>query len=80
MVFKAIGQKFEPDPVPGLELVGGRLKVDHERRTSLPGVWAGGDCAHGGQDLTVAAVEDGKRAAESIHRTLSRDTKEFSNG
>jgi glutamate synthase (NADPH/NADH) small chain len=72
MVFKAIGQKFEAGPVPGLELVGGRLKVDHERRTSLPGVWAGGDCAHGGQDLTVAAVEDGKRAAESINRALSR--------
>jgi glutamate synthase (NADPH/NADH) small chain len=72
MVFKAIGQKFEPDPVPSLELTGGRIKVDHERRTSLPSVWAGGDCAHGGQDLTVAAVEDGKRAAESIHRTLAR--------
>jgi dihydropyrimidine dehydrogenase (NAD+) subunit PreT len=72
MVFKAIGQKFEPDPVPALDLTGGRIKVDHERRTSLPGVWAGGDCAHGGQDLTVAAVEDGKRAAESIHRTLAR--------
>jgi len=72
MVFKAIGQTFEAGPVPGLELVGGRIKIDHERRTSLPGIWAGGDCAHGGQDLTVAAVEDGKRAAESINRVLSR--------
>ena len=35
-----------------------------------PGVWAGGDCVAGGKDLTVAAVEDGKRAAESIHRAL----------
>ena len=34
-------------------------------------VWAGGDCAQGGQDLTVAAVDDGRRAAEAIHRFLS---------
>jgi len=72
MVFKAIGQKFEAGPVPELELAGGRIKIDHEHRTSLPGIWAGGDCAHGGQDLTVAAVEDGKHAAESINRVLSR--------
>ena len=32
----------------------------------MAGVWAGGDCIFGGQDLTVAAVEDGKVAAESI--------------
>jgi glutamate synthase (NADPH/NADH) small chain len=40
--------------------------VDGERRTSLKGVWAGGDCVYGGQDLTVSAVEDGKQAARSI--------------
>jgi glutamate synthase (NADPH/NADH) small chain len=36
----------------------------------MPGVWAGGDCVAGGEDLTVAAVEDGKQAAESIHKAL----------
>ena len=41
-----------------------------ERRTSLPDVWAGGDCASGGEDLTVVAVQDGKLAAESIHWAL----------
>src|SRR5581483_9236900 len=74
MVFKAIGQQFVPAVLNGaseaIELTGGRIRVDAERRTSLPGVWAGGDCVAGGKDLTVAAVEDGKVAAESIHRAL----------
>jgi glutamate synthase (NADPH/NADH) small chain len=39
--------------------------------TGLPGVWAGGDCRAGGRDLTVEAVEDGKRAAHSIHAFLN---------
>jgi glutamate synthase (NADPH/NADH) small chain len=53
-----------------LALEGGRITVDAERRTTLPGVWAGGDCVAGGQDLTVSAVEDGKQAALSIDRAL----------
>jgi len=73
-VFKAIGQTFIPEGLDGgagrIELDRGRIKVDAERRTSLADVWAGGDCVAGGQDLTVAAVEDGKVAAESIHRAL----------
>jgi dihydropyrimidine dehydrogenase (NAD+) subunit PreT len=76
MVFKAIGQHFVADPVRAdsrelLELDGGRIKVDAERRTSLDRVWAGGDCIAGGQDLTVQAVQDGKLAALSIHRALA---------
>jgi glutamate synthase (NADPH/NADH) small chain len=67
-LFKAIGQKLERRDE--LALDGGRIVVDAERRTSLPGVWAGGDCIAGGQDLTVAAVEDGKQAALSIDRVL----------
>jgi glutamate synthase (NADPH/NADH) small chain len=73
-LFKAIGQVFLPGAVEGgadvLELASGRIAVDPERRTSLPGVWAGGDCAAGGRDLTVVAVEDGKQAALSIDRAL----------
>jgi len=34
-------------------------------------VWAGGDCVAGGEDLTVASVEDGKIAAASIHAALT---------
>lgn len=77
-LFKAIGQVFVPTDLDGsgeiLELEGGRIAVDAERRTSLPGVWAGGDCVLGGRDLTVTAVEDGKRAALSIDRHLAAAT------
>lgn len=76
MVFRAIGQKFSPASLDGssalIALSGGRIEVDEERRTSLAGIWAGGDCVDGGQDLTVVAVEDGKIAAHSIDRYLRR--------
>jgi dihydropyrimidine dehydrogenase (NAD+) subunit PreT len=74
MVLTAIGQVLVPDALGGaqsLDLQGGRIVVDAERRSSLPGVWAGGDCVAGGEDLTVSAVEDGKQAALSIDRTLA---------
>ncbi len=75
MVFKAIGQTLVPaalnSSAAAIVLEGGKIRVDDERRTSLPGVWAGGDCAATGEDLTVAAVADGRIAAESIHRALS---------
>ena len=71
-VLKAIGQTLVlADPsLATLELRGGRIKVNEEGRTSLANVWAGGDCTHGGQDLTVEAVEHGKIAAHSIDRAL----------
>jgi dihydropyrimidine dehydrogenase (NAD+) subunit PreT len=67
-LFRAIGQRLLPDEAgPGaLELVNGRVRVDATGATSRPGVWAGGDCVAGGEDLTVQAVEDGKRAAHAI--------------
>ena len=75
VVFKAIGQTLMPAGLNGgsdsIDMQGGRIKVDAERRTSLPGIWAGGDCIFGGKDLTVTAVQDGKLAAESINRALS---------
>jgi glutamate synthase (NADPH/NADH) small chain len=74
-VFKAIGQAFEGAALngsgPAIALEGGRIKVDAEGRTSIPGVWAGGDCILGGDDLTVSAVAQGRDAAESIHRALT---------
>jgi len=71
MVLKAIGQRGLLDPLGGaLELKEGRIAVDADGATSLPAVFAGGDCVPG-TDLTVSAVEDGKRAAEAIHRQLS---------
>jgi dihydropyrimidine dehydrogenase (NAD+) subunit PreT len=77
MLFKAIGQVFVADPLADgakepLELENGRIRVDETRATSLPGVYAGGDCVAGGSDLTVQAVEDGKRAAIAIDGYLNR--------
>ena len=70
-IFKAIGQRYVDAAGGALALEGGRIKVDGERRTSVAGIWAGGDCTAGGKDLTVAAVDDGRRAAESIHGFLN---------
>lgn len=70
MIFKAIGQTYVDVLGGALALDQGRIKVDAEKRTSVIGVWAGGDCITGGKDLTVASVDDGRRAAESIHNFL----------
>jgi glutamate synthase (NADPH/NADH) small chain len=67
-VFKAIGQTLEGADLPALD--GRKIAVTGAGRTSLPGVWAGGDCAAGGDDLTVTAVAQGRDAAEDIHATL----------
>jgi glutamate synthase (NADPH/NADH) small chain len=79
MVFKAIGQMLIKNGLDGnadvLEINAGRIAVDAQRRTSISCVWAGGDCVAGGQDLTVVAVEDGKRAALAIDRHLRADSK-----
>ena len=72
MVFKAVGQTLvQTDLGDALTLEKGRIAVDADRKTSLADVWAGGDCVLDGEDLTVAAVEDGKIAAESINAALS---------
>jgi dihydropyrimidine dehydrogenase (NAD+) subunit PreT len=73
MVFKAIGQKLDDSPLQatGLALQGGRIVTAEDGKTNLNGVWAGGDCRAGGRDLTVEAVEHGKRAAESMHKELN---------
>ena len=68
--FKATGQTSEASGLGHRAMEGGRIVVDADGRTSMPGVWAGGDCVVGGEDLTVAAVANGRDAAESIHRAL----------
>jgi dihydropyrimidine dehydrogenase (NAD+) subunit PreT len=70
-IFKAIGQTYVDATGRALKLDDGRIVIDSEKRTSVSGIWAGGDCAAGGKDLTVAAVDDGRRAAESIHAFLT---------
>ena len=71
MIFKAIGQTYIDVTGGAITLDQGRIKVDAEKRTSVQGIWAGGDCIAGGKDLTVASVDDGRRAAESIHLFLT---------
>jgi glutamate synthase (NADPH/NADH) small chain len=74
IVFKAVGQAVASDVFGDaadlFEQKGGKLLVNDDRKTSLPDVWAGGDCVYGHDDLTVTAVQDGKVAAISIDRHL----------
>ena len=74
-VLKAIGQTLVlADPgLAAVKLRAGRIDVNEEGRTSLPNVWAGGDCTFGGRDLTVEAVDHGRIAAHSIHNALLPD-------
>jgi glutamate synthase (NADPH/NADH) small chain len=60
-VFLAIGQTLEGAPTL---LDGKKLK------TNAGKIWAGGDCAAGGQDLTVTAVAEGRDAAMAIHAKI----------
>ena len=72
MVLKAIGQQLG-NPLlgeAGFKLNGGRIATDAAGQTNLKGVWAGGDCRAGGQDLTVEAVEHGKQSAKAIHAAI----------
>lgn len=68
-LLSAIGQKLDDMP-DGLTLDGGKIAVSADGKTSVDGVWAGGDVASGGDDLTVTAVAEGRDAAEDIHATL----------
>jgi dihydropyrimidine dehydrogenase (NAD+) subunit PreT len=67
VIFKAIGQTSVDMTDGALALADGKIRVDSEKRTSRPKVWAGGDCVNGNKALTVAGVDDGRRAAESIN-------------
>ena len=73
MVIAAVGQQRAVDWLsrvfPGLALEGGRVKTDGAGRTSLPGLYAGGDCVNGGREV-VNAVAEGKAAARAIDADL----------
>ena len=74
VVFKAIGQNMDNGGLDAITTESGRFVVDTHQKTSMDGVWAGGDCVVGGDDLTVSAVQHGKVAAISIDQCL-RDEK-----
>jgi glutamate synthase (NADPH/NADH) small chain len=74
VVFKAIGQRLADrqlaDELQGIHIEYGKIVVGEDQATTMPGVWAGGDCVAGGEDLTVSAVQHGKVAAHAIDRHL----------
>ena len=69
-VFTAIGQTLKTNA--SLKLEGKKIAVNSSGLTSRAGVWAGGDCASSGDDLTVTAVAEGRDAAIDIHKTLMK--------
>lgn len=73
MVVKALGQEPLLDllkALPGLRLTGTKVTVDRKTgATSIPKLFAGGDCIRGGGEI-VDAVQDGKIAARGIHKHL----------
>jgi glutamate synthase (NADPH/NADH) small chain len=75
MAIAAVGQKKAEDWLcavfPRLTLENGRVKVDASGRTSLPRLYAGGDCVNGGREV-VNAVAEGKAAARAIDEDLGR--------
>ena len=77
MVIKALGQVTLADfltSIPNLELNSkGRVVVDPATRaTSVPKLFAGGDCQADAGEEVVIAVESGKIAATGIHSQLSQ--------
>ena len=75
-LFRAIGQQLydnlgDDAALASLTMEKGRIRIDGTGQTSLSGVWAGGDCATGGDDLTVTAVAEGRDAAEAMHTALA---------
>ncbi|MGH7451015.1 MAG: FAD-dependent oxidoreductase, partial [bacterium] len=74
MVVKALGQDGLYDlykSIPGLNVDGKRVVVNPKTgATSMPGLFAGGDCINGGGEV-VDAVEHGKIAACGILQYLS---------
>ncbi|MEO5964162.1 MAG: glutamate synthase subunit beta [Candidatus Limnocylindrales bacterium] len=50
----------------------GNVRTDTDKMTSMPGVFAAGDCSRG-QSLVVWAIKEGRMAAEGVDRYLSRN-------
>lgn len=73
-VVKAIGQEMTAITawLP-LETEKGKIRVNDSLETSIPGIYAGGDCIRWkGAASTVMGVQDGKLAARAIHERLTK--------
>ena len=51
----------------------GNVRIDEDKMTSVPGVFAAGDMARG-QSLVVWAIADGRRAAKGVDKYLMGET------
>ena len=73
-VISAVSQGVTVDAGQDLSLTRwGTIEFDEKTgATNIAGVYAGGDCARGPQNI-ITAIADGKRAAVSIDRHLSGD-------
>ncbi len=56
---------------PGLKVERGRIIVDDNLMTSIPGVFAGGDAIRG-EATVILAMGDGRMAAKAIHEYLTK--------
>jgi glutamate synthase (NADPH/NADH) small chain len=75
LVIVAIGIGANPlltKTTPGLKLnKWGYIETDENLMSSIPGVFAGGDIVRGSATV-ILAMGDGKKAAQNIHKYLSR--------
>ena len=51
----------------------GNVRINEDKMTSVPGVFAAGDMARG-QSLVVWAIADGRRAAKGVDKYLMGET------
>jgi len=70
-VLKAIGQNLS-NQSDTLKIIDGKINVNEHGQTNISNIWAGGDCAIGGDDLTVTAVAQGRDAAVHINTQLMK--------
>ncbi|MEZ7893090.1 MAG: FAD-dependent oxidoreductase [Candidatus Wallbacteria bacterium] len=77
VVIFAVGSRVNDDITAAIENAGvaaakNRLvTVDKDYKTNVKNVYAGGDIVNGGKTVTYA-IYDGKKAAETIHKNLSK--------
>ncbi|OMP78987.1 NAD(P)-dependent oxidoreductase [[Flexibacter] sp. ATCC 35208] len=69
MVIKATGQLPYTMASPQIDNDHGKVLINEHAATSLPGVFAGGDCVNGGKEV-VDAVQAGKEGAKAILQYL----------
>lgn len=77
MVIKSLGQKAYEGmlaDIQGLQTKWGRVVVDQDFQTTVPRLFAGGDCINGGKE-TVNGVADGRNAAMGIHKMIFGEAK-----